>query len=268
MSKRKDAPAAGAIWCSTQMVTIPYTKPKPVTSTDYTPPIESRRVWIGDQSIACGGREFVTDIYRSIEAEIPRLRRYARALARDVAAADDLVQDCLARALGKLHLWQEGTDLRAWLFTILHNQYVNQVRRAVREGAAVGLSETEPMLTRAPHQGERLEVRDLKRAMAKLPEEQRAVILLVGLEGMRYEEVAKVLGVPVGTIRSRLSRGRDALRRLMGVVPDRQAEIIMADPAALRRALQRFPARAANSERYYAPRGTEEPARTADTLVN
>ena len=146
----------------------------------------------------------MTDIHRSIEAEIPRLRRYARALARDVAAADDLVQDCLTRALGKLHLWQEGTDLRAWLFTILHNQYVNQVRRSVREGAAVGLSETEPMLTRAPHQGKRLELRDLERAMAKLPEEQRSVILLVGLEGMRYEEVAEVLGVPVGTIRSRL----------------------------------------------------------------
>ena len=189
----------------------------------------------------------MADIYRSIEAEIPRLRRYARALARDVAAADDLVQDCLARALGKLHLWQEGTDLRAWLFTILHNQYVNQVRRAVREGAAVGLSETEPMLTRAPHQGKRLELRDLERAIAKLPEEQRSVILLVGLEGMRYEEVAEVLDVPVGTVRSRLSRGREALRRLMGIVPDRQAEIMMAEPAALDRATQRFPGKAAFS---------------------
>ena len=186
----------------------------------------------------------MTDIHRSIEAEIPRLRRYARSLARDVAAADDLVQDCLTRALGKLHLWQEGTDLRAWLFTILHNQYVNQVRRAVREGAAVGLSETEPLLTRAPHQGKRLELRDLERAMAKLPEEQRSVILLVGLEGMRYEEVAEVLGVPVGTIRSRLSRGRDALRRLMGIVPDRHAELIMADPALLKLASKRFPDRA------------------------
>jgi RNA polymerase sigma-70 factor (ECF subfamily) len=189
----------------------------------------------------------VPDIYRNIEAEIPRLRRYARALARDLAAADDLVQDCLARALGKLHLWQEGTDLRAWLFTILHNQYVNQVRRAVREGAAVGLSETEPMLTRAPHQGSSLELRDLERAIAKLPEEQRSVILLVGLEGMRYEEVAEVLDVPVGTVRSRLSRGREALRRLMGIVPDRQAEIMMAEPAALRRATQRFPGKAAFS---------------------
>jgi RNA polymerase sigma-70 factor (ECF subfamily) len=188
-------------------------------------------------------RVFVAEIQQRIEAEIPRLRRYARALARDAATADDLVQDCLTRALAKLHLWQPGTDLRAWLFTILHNQYVNQVRRAVREGAAVGLSETEPLLTHAPHQGKSLELRDFERAMHKLPEEQRAVILLIGLEGMRYEEVADVLDIPVGTVRSRLSRGRDALRRLMGIIPDRQAEIAMADPAALRRTSQRFPAR-------------------------
>jgi len=180
-------------------------------------------------------------IHSCIEAEIPRLRRYARALSRDVVAADDLVQDCLARALGKLHLWREGTDLRAWLFTILHNQYVNQVRSAVREGTSVGLSESEPMLTRAPQQTKSLELRDLQRALAKLPAEQRSVILLVGLEGMRYEEVAAVLGVPVGTVRSRLSRGREALRQLMGIVPDRQAEIAMAEPAALRRGRQRFP---------------------------
>jgi RNA polymerase sigma-70 factor (ECF subfamily) len=166
----------------------------------------------------------VADTLREIEAEIPRLRRYARALTRDNVAADDLVQDCLTRALDKLHLWQQGTDLRAWLFTILHNQYVNYVRRAVREGTAVGLSESEPLLTRAPHQGKRLELRDLERAIAKLPEEQRSVILLVGLEGMRYEEVAVVLDVPVGTIRSRLSRGRDALRRLMGIVPEDEEE--------------------------------------------
>jgi RNA polymerase sigma-70 factor, ECF subfamily len=178
----------------------------------------------------------VAEIYQSIAAEIPRLRRYARALARDAATADDLVQDCLTRALDKLHLWQDGTDLRAWLFTILHNQYVNQVRRSVREGAAVGLSETEPLLTRPPHQSRRLELRDLERAMTRLPEEQRSVILLVGLEGMRYEEVAAVLKVPVGTVRSRLSRGREALRRLMGIIPDRQAEIIMARPATARHA--------------------------------
>jgi RNA polymerase sigma-70 factor (ECF subfamily) len=166
----------------------------------------------------------VADPHRDIEAEIPRLRRYARALTRDVVAADDLVQDCLTRALGKLHLWQDGTDLRAWLFTILHNQYVNYIRRAVREGSAVGLNESEPLLSRAPQQGKRLEMRDLERAIAKLPEEQRIVILLVGLEGMRYEEVADILDVPVGTIRSRLSRGREALRRLTGAMVESETE--------------------------------------------
>jgi len=165
----------------------------------------------------------MADIRKKIEEEIPRLRRYARALTRDVTAADDLVQDCLTRALSKMHLWQEGTDLRAWLFTILHNQYVNHVRRAVREGAAVALSETEPLLTSPPNQAKRLELRDLDRAIAKLPEEQRSVLLLVGLEGMRYEEVAAILEVPVGTIRSRLSRGRETLRHLMGLVPERVA---------------------------------------------
>jgi len=176
----------------------------------------------------------MADIYQQIEAEIPRLRRYARALTRDAVAADDLVQESLARGLAKQHLWKEGTDLRAWLFTILHNQYVNQVRRAVREGAAVAVSDTEPSLTHAADQGKRLELRDLDRALAKLPEEQRTVILLVGLEGMRYEAVAEIIDVPVGTVRSRLSRGREALRRLMGIVPDRHAEPIMAQPTARR----------------------------------
>ena len=122
----------------------------------------------------------MADPHREIEAEIPSLRRYARALTRDLIAADDLVQDCLTRALSKLHLWQRGTDLRAWLFTILHNQFINYVRRNSREGAAVGLSEREPLLARAPQQGKRLELRDLERAIAKLPSSQRSVILLVG----------------------------------------------------------------------------------------
>src|ERR1700761_7856430 len=148
----------------------------------------------------------MADIYRRIEEEIPRLRRYARALTRDVTAADDLVQDCLARALSKVHLWQEGTDLRAWLFTILHNQYVNHVRRGVREGVSVGLSETETRLTAGPSQQARLQLRDLDRALSRLPEEQRQVILLAGMEGMSYDEMAAVMDVPVGTIRSRLSR--------------------------------------------------------------
>jgi RNA polymerase sigma-70 factor (ECF subfamily) len=112
-------------------------------------------------------------------------------------------------------LWQAGTDLRAWLFTILHNQNVNEVRRAVREGVPVAVEDVAPNLTMAPNAGATLQLRDLERAINVLPEEQRQAILLVGLEGMRYEEVAAVLDIPIGTVRSRLSRGREMLRRLM-----------------------------------------------------
>ncbi|HUZ72287.1 MAG TPA: sigma-70 family RNA polymerase sigma factor [Stellaceae bacterium] len=161
----------------------------------------------------------MTDIYAGIATEIPRLRRYARALTRDSVAAEDLVQDCLTRALSKVHLWQKGTDLRAWLFTILHNQYVNFVRRSARECAVIGLSETEPLLACSADQAKRLELRDLDRAIACLPEEQRAILLLVGIEGLRYDEVAQVLDVPVGTVRSRLSRCRETLRCRMGIAP-------------------------------------------------
>jgi len=161
----------------------------------------------------------MTDFNRALEAEIPRLRRYAHALTRDATAADDLVQECVVRGVAKQHLWIEGTDLRAWLFTIMHNLFVNTVRRGVREGVAVSLLDTEPSLQRAANQDKSLELRDLDRAMARLPEEQRSVILLVGLEGMSYEAVAEIVGVPVGTVRSRLSRGREALRQLMGFEP-------------------------------------------------
>jgi len=159
----------------------------------------------------------MSDFARLLEVEIPRLRRYARALTRDVTRADDLVQSCLTRAVAKQHLWQPGTDLRAWLFTILHNQHVNDVRRSVREGVSVAVEEMAPVLTVYPSALAALELRDLEAAIAKLPQEQRQVILLVGLEGMRYEEVALILKVPVGTVRSRLSRGRDQLRRLMDI---------------------------------------------------
>jgi RNA polymerase sigma-70 factor, ECF subfamily len=160
---------------------------------------------------------------RLLEAEIPRLRRYARALTRDMIRADDLVQSCLVRAVAKQHLWQPGTNLRAWLFTILHNQHVNDVRRAVRESANVAIDEIEPMLSTQSNAFDAVQLRDLEAAIAKLPIEQRHVILLVGLEGMRYDEVAVILRVPIGTVRSRLSRGRDSLRQLMGMVEDEAA---------------------------------------------
>jgi RNA polymerase sigma-70 factor (ECF subfamily) len=162
----------------------------------------------------------MTEFARMLEAQIPRLRRYARALTRDIVRADDLVQSCLTRAVAKQHLWQPGTDLRAWLFTIMHNQHVNDVRRGVRDGSNVELTEA-TQLTVESNAIPTLELRDLETAIGKLPPEQRQAILLVGLEGMAYEEAAKVLNVPVGTVRSRLSRGRDQLRLLMGMEEER-----------------------------------------------
>jgi len=161
----------------------------------------------------------MTDFGRLVEAEIPRLRRYARALTRDISRAsraDDLVQSCLTRAIAKQHLWQPGTNLRAWLFTILHNQHVSDVRRAAREVVTVSVEDA-LTLTTQPNAYDVLRLRDLRAAMDRLPIEQREAILLIGLEGLPYEDAAKVLNVPIGTIRSRLSRGRDQLRKLMGM---------------------------------------------------
>ena len=160
-------------------------------------------------------------LHREIEALIPRLRRYARVLTRDAVAADDLVQDCLARALGKLHLWKHGSDLRAWLFTILHHQHSSLARRDARQRASIQLQKCNAGSTLSPTQAARLELRDLDRALAKLPEEQRSLIMLVGLEGMQYEEAASVANLPVGTVRSRVARGRETLRMMTGLFPGR-----------------------------------------------
>src|SRR4029077_5937282 len=118
----------------------------------------------------------MSDFALMLEAEIPRLRRYAWALTRDMSRADDLVQSCLLRALAKRHLWQGGTNLRTWLFTILHNQNVNDVRRLVREGVNVPI-EAAPELPVQPKAMAVLEMRDLEVAIGKLALEQRQVIL-------------------------------------------------------------------------------------------
>ena len=165
-----------------------------------------------------------------IEALIPPLRRYARALVRDSVAADDLVQECPARALSKIHLWQEGTDLRAWLFAILHNQHVSLTRRAEREREHIELQKHNPDLAISPNQTASLELRDLERAIAKLSDDQRAVILLIGLEGMGCEEVATILNLPIGTVRSRLFRGRETLRIRTGLFSHRRIPGLVTKP--------------------------------------
>ena len=143
---------------------------------------------------------------------IPRLRRYARALVGDRATADDLVQDTLERAWAKLHLYRRGTDLRAWLFTVMHNVHVNRVRAA---RITDPLEDEMPELAQRAPQGDALLVRDLDRAITRLPAEQRAVLLLVTLEEMSYETVARTLDIPIGTVMSRLSRAREKLRTMM-----------------------------------------------------
>ena len=146
-----------------------------------------------------------------IAAHIPRLRRYARALAGDSQRADDLVQDTLERALAKFHLWRRGSDMRAWMFAIMHNVFINQLK-ARRE---LELDEAaEARLESAPR-SDPLELRDLDAALGRLPVEQREVLLLVGLEQLSYAETSQALGVPIGTVMSRLSRGRERLRALM-----------------------------------------------------
>jgi RNA polymerase sigma-70 factor (ECF subfamily) len=143
---------------------------------------------------------------------IPRLRRYARALVGERAAADDLVQDTLERAWSKLHLYRRGTDLRAWLFTVMHNVHVNRLRAA---RPADPLEDKMPELAQRATQGDALLVRDLERAVAALPEGQRQVLLLVALEDLSYEETARVLEIPIGTVMSRLARAREKVRQLM-----------------------------------------------------
>jgi RNA polymerase sigma-70 factor (ECF subfamily) len=157
----------------------------------------------------------MSELHRLVEQEIPTLRRYARALTRSIDRADDLVQDTLVRAIAKAHLWQAGTDIRAWLFTIMHNQNVNAVRRGLREQGTVNIEGMSSSLVATTDTTASQQLRELECALARLREEQREVVLLVGLEGMSYETAAKVVGVPIGTLRSRLSRAREALRQLM-----------------------------------------------------
>jgi RNA polymerase sigma-70 factor (ECF subfamily) len=144
------------------------------------------------------------------------LRRYARALVGERHAADDLVQDTVERALNKFHLWRPGSDLRAWLFAIMHNVFVNQLRA---RGARPEEPLDESFDVAAAAAGDRLEVRDLDAALARLPAEQREVVLLVGLEEFSYAEAAKALGIPIGTVMSRLFRGRERLRALLAGAP-------------------------------------------------
>jgi RNA polymerase sigma-70 factor (ECF subfamily) len=153
-----------------------------------------------------------------IEAHIPGLRRFACGLLRgDRQGADDLVQDCLERAVSRWHLRRAEGDVRGWLYTILYNRFLSEKHRQGRRGVPDALLEVaEAELPGVDGgQGWALEHRDLLRAFAALPEEQRSVVLLIGVEDLSYQQAARVLGVPIGTVMSRLSRGRERLRHYM-----------------------------------------------------
>ena len=167
---------------------------------------------------------------------LPRLRRYARALTGDRARADDLVQDTLERALRKWALWRLGSRIDSWLFAIMHNVFVNQVRSAQGRQTNVSLDDLVLEAVAPDRAEEAVQRRDLVAALAELPEEQREVLLLVSLEDLSYKEVAGVLGVPVGTVMSRLSRARGQLRLLLD-----GALRAGAAPAALRLVQARLP---------------------------
>jgi RNA polymerase sigma-70 factor (ECF subfamily) len=149
----------------------------------------------------------------SLLSWVPRLRRYARALTGNRDDADDLLQDTLERAWARAALWRGVTDMRGWLFSIMHNLHVDGVRRP--RVATQVLDDDTPEVAMAPAQGDRLAVLDLQAALDLLPLEQKEIVLLVALEDMAYADIAKTLGIPIGTVMSRLSRGRERLRALM-----------------------------------------------------
>lgn len=148
----------------------------------------------------------------AVEAEIPYLRRYARVLTGTADGADDLVQDALERAVARFDQFRPGTNLRAWLFTIMHNVRCDQYRRTARRGPEVPIEDAPDSLTSRADQADALHLRDFRRAFGRLSEPHRQVLALVGIEGMSYDEVASVLGVEVGTVKSRVFRARESLR--------------------------------------------------------
>jgi RNA polymerase sigma-70 factor (ECF subfamily) len=162
-------------------------------------------------------------LLRDIEELIPILRRYARFLVRDAHGADDLVQDCLERAVRHLARFEQGTHLRAWLLTIMRNCFFDGKRRE-KGRVTVALEDLPYDKAWSPaSQEDNLLLRELRSAFLELPEQQKLAMICVIFEGLPYEEAALVLGVSIGTVKSRVSRGRDALRRATAAEPLRKS---------------------------------------------
>ena len=178
------------------------------------------------------------DLEWMIERQIPHLRRYALALTRDRDTADEVVQDTLERALRKKHLWHRRGTIRSWLFRILYRQSVDHFRRQRRDEVPADTDMIDGVASLPSSQEQRIDCLKMAEALDRLPQEQRAVVLLAALEGLPYDEIAEIMGVPVGTVRSRLSRAREALRLF------REQE-----PAGSRHSSKQHPAQRANTAR-------------------
>ena len=168
-----------------------------------------------------GKGEFVDDAKWLIAQQIPRLRRYALSLTGNAEEADDLVQDCLERAIRKNHLWHRHGSIRGWLYKILYRIFLNQAAQRNARRRSVQIDETVATLGEPARQELQLVCKDITAAMQHLPVEQRAAIALTAVDGLSYDEAAGILGIPVGTLRSRLFRGREMLRDLY-VAPAKQ----------------------------------------------
>jgi len=181
----------------------------------------------------------VSNTETTVLEHLPGLRRYARALTGNAAEADDLVQECLSRALARCRRADEEAgeirNLRAYLFTILHNAHIDRLNERKRWNYALPEEAMDNLMARPAPQYGHLELHDLADALTRLPEEQRQAVLLVGYEGMTYKDAAAVMEVPIGTVMSRLSRGREALRRMMSGAPLADLRRVPAAPPVLRK---------------------------------
>lgn len=154
----------------------------------------------------------MTDFFNDLEGEIPHLRRYARSLTKERDSADDLVQSCLERAISRSSQYQSGTNRRAWLFKIMYNLFISERRSQARVVRLQDSLDPDRHISVAASQHHSVELAQAAEALERLPAEQREVLLLVALEGMSYEEVAEIMEIPIGTVRSRLSRARETMR--------------------------------------------------------
>ena len=152
-----------------------------------------------------------------LEEEVPTLRRFALHLSSDRHSAEDLVNDCVERAIRKQDMWKPGTNLRAWLFRMMRNLFISKKRRLKTSRNYIEIAQHQTARSTPGNQADRMKMRDVGRSMRKLPTEQRQIVLLSAIRGLSYQEISESLEIPVGTVRSRLSRARSTLREESGV---------------------------------------------------